>query len=89
MSSLQAFFNNNGIRKGRLHKVYFPLIKCHFQQEIAWYEVDDEGIFWLKYVPSGFEKIGVPQMNICIYKDHAFLITNLESDNTMRLPSDK
>lgn len=49
-----SFLNNNGIRKGRLHKVYFPLIKCHFQQEIAWYEVDDEGIFWLKYEICSF-----------------------------------
>ena len=32
-------------------------------QWIAGYEGDDEGIFSVKYLPSRFDKIGVPQMN--------------------------
>ena len=56
----------------RVHKGHFPLIDNHFQQGIAGYEVDEEGTFSLKYLPSCFDKIAAPQMNIDIYKDHAF-----------------
>lgn len=59
-------------------------------QWIAGYEGDDEGIFSVKYLPSRFDKIGVPQMNTGIYKDHALLVTNLEKGRTtMRVPSVK
>lgn len=40
-------------------------------------EVEDEGTFSLKYMILGFDKIRVPRMNIGIYEEHAFLITNL------------
>lgn len=62
----------------RIYKGHFPLIENHFQQGSAGYEVDDEGTFSLKYLPSRFDEIGVPQMNIGILEDHAFLIRNLE-----------
>lgn len=41
-------------------------------------EVDDEGTFSMKYLPSRFDEIGVPQMNIGTLENHAFLIRNLE-----------
>lgn len=34
--------------------------------------------FTLRYLGSHFDKIGVPQMNIGTYKQHVFLITNLD-----------
>ena len=54
------------------------MIKNHFQQGIAEYEIDAEGAFTLKYLPSRFDKIGLPQMDIGIYEEHALLITKLD-----------
>ena len=34
--------------------------------------------FALKYLPSRFDKIGLPQMDISIYEEHALLITKLD-----------
>ena len=47
-----SFFANHPIRGHRIHKGHFPLIESHFQQGIARYEVDEEGAFSLKYLPS-------------------------------------
>ena len=54
------------------------MIKNHFQQGIAEYEIDAEGAFTLKYLPSRFDKMGLPQMDIGIYEEHALLITKLD-----------
>ena len=80
----ESFFANHPVRGRRTYKGHFPLIENHFKHRIAGYEVDEEGTFSLNYLPSRFDKIRVPQMNIGIYQDHAFLITNLET--TMRVP---
>ena len=81
---IESFFANHPVRGRRTYKGHFPLIENRFKHRIAGYEVDEEGTFSLKYLPSRFDKIRVPQMNIGIYHDHAFLITNLET--TMRMP---
>ena len=40
----------------------------HFQKGFVGYEIDAKGTFALKYLPSRFDIIGVPQMNISIYE---------------------
>ena len=80
----ESFFANHPVRGRRTYKGHFPLIENRFKHRIAGYEVDEEGTFSLKYLPSRFDEIRVPQMNIGIYHDHPFLITNLET--TMRMP---
>ena len=54
------------------------MIENHFQQGIAGFEIDAEGAFALKYLPSRFAKIRVPQMDIGIYEEHDLLITKLD-----------
>ena len=58
-----------------MYKGHFSLIQNHFQQGIAGYEIDAEGALALKYLPSRFDKIRVPQIDIGIYEEHALLIT--------------
>ena len=43
-------------------------MESHFQKGFVGFEIDDKGAFGLKYLPSRFDKIGVPQMNISIYE---------------------
>ena len=74
----ESFFAAHDIPNRKITRRHFPLIEKHFQQGIAAYEINEEGTFALKYLPSRFDKIGIPQMNIGIYKEHAFLITNLD-----------
>ena len=54
------------------------MIENHFQRGIAGFEIDAEGAFALKYLPSRFAKIRVPQMEIGIYEEHDLLITKLD-----------
>ena len=70
-----SFFDKRRVRQ--IYNGHFPLIENHFQRRIVGYEVDTERRFALKYLPRAL-KIGVPQMNIGIYEEHAFLITNLD-----------
>ena len=74
----ESFFAAHDIRNRKITRRRFPLIEKHFQQDIAVYEINEEGTFALKSLPSRFDKIGIPQMNIGLYKEHAFLITNLD-----------
>ena len=74
----ENFFAAHEIPNRKITRRHFPLIEKHFQKGIGAYEVNEEGAFALKYLPSRFDKIGKPQMNIEIYKEHAFLITNLD-----------
>ena len=74
----ESFFAAHDIPNRKITRRHFPLIEKHFQQGIAAYEINEEGTFALKYLPSRFDKIGIPQMNIGIYKEHAFLITKLD-----------
>ena len=69
-----SIFDKNRVR-GQIYKRHFPFIENHFQQGIAGYEIDAEGAFALKYLPSRFDKMRVPQMDIGIYEEHALLIT--------------
>ena len=69
-----SIFDKNRVR-GQIYKRHFPFIENHFQQGIAGYEIDAEGAFTLKYLPSRFDKMRVPQMDIGIYEEHALLIT--------------
>ena len=39
----------------KIHKGHFPLLENYFQQGIVGYEVNDEGHFSLKNLPSRFE----------------------------------
>ena len=73
----ESFFAAHDIPNRKITRRHFPLIEKHFQQGFAAYEINEEGTFALKYLPSRFDKIGKPQMNIGIYKKRAFLITNL------------
>ena len=74
----ESFFAAHDIPNRKITRRHFPLIEKHFRQGIAAYEINEEGTFALKYLPSRFDKIGISQMNIGIYKEHAFLITNLD-----------
>ena len=69
-----SIFDKNRVR-GQIYKRHFPFIENNFQQGIAGYEIDAEGAFALKYLPSRFDKMRVPQMDIGIYEEHALLIT--------------
>ena len=69
-----SIFDKNRVR-GQIYKRHFPFIENHFHQGIAGYEIDAEGAFALKYLPSRFDKMRVPQMDIGIYEEHALLIT--------------
>ena len=69
-----SIIDKNRVR-GQIYKRHFPFIENHFQQGIAGYEIDAEGAFALKYLPSRFDKMRVPQMDIGIYEEHALLIT--------------
>ena len=69
-----SIFDKNRVR-GQIYKRHFPFIENHFQRGIAGYEIDAEGAFTLKYLPSRFDKMRVPQMDIGIYEEHALLIT--------------
>ena len=69
-----SFFDKHRVR-GWTYKGHFSLIQNHFQQGIAGYEIDAEGALALKYLPSRFDKIRVPQIDIGIYEEHALLIT--------------
>ena len=60
------------------NKKTFSADRTDFKQRIAAYEVDEEGRFSLKYLPSRFDNTGKPQINIGIYRKQAFLITNLD-----------
>ena len=71
----ESFFVASPVRGRQICKGHFPITVNHFQQGIARYKVDAEGIFSLKYLPSCFDKTGVSQLNIGIYQDHAFRIT--------------
>ena len=66
-----SIFDKNRVR-GQIYKRHFPFIENHFQQGIAGFEIDAEGAFALKYLPSRFAKIRVPQMDIGIYEEHDF-----------------
>ena len=48
-------YSNHPAWGRRIHKGHFPLLENNFQQGIAGYEVDDEGNFSLKKLPSRFE----------------------------------
>ena len=85
-----SFFAAHDIPNRKITRRHFPLIEKHFYQGFAAFEVNEAGTFALKYLPSRFDKIGEPQMNIGIYKKHAFLITNLNKVriiNRGRMPS--
>ena len=43
-------------------------MESHFQKGFVGYEIDAKGTFALKYLPSRFDIIGLPQMDISIYK---------------------
>ena len=55
----------------------FHLLEKHFKQEIAAFNVTNEGDFILTYHPSHYEKVSHPTMNIGLYDGHAFLITDI------------
>ena len=74
----ETFFVASPVRGRQIRKGHFPLTENHFQKGIARYNVDAEGTFSLKCLPSCFDKTGVPQLNVGIYQDHAFRITNLD-----------
>ena len=74
----ESFFAAHDIPNRKTTRRHFSLIEKHFHQGFAAYEVNEVVTFALKYLPSRFDKIGKPQMNIGIYKEHAFLITNLD-----------
>lgn len=56
-----SFFTSYPVLRPPIHKGHFPLIEKHFQEETAGCEVDDEGTFLLKYLPSRFDKSGCPR----------------------------
>ena len=62
-----AFHQN--IPNLKITQRHFPLIEKYFQQGLAAYEVNEDGTFALKYLPSRFDKIGRPQINIGIYRE--------------------
>ena len=64
----ESFFAAHDIPNQKITQRHFPLIEKYFQQGIAAYEINEEGKFALKYLPSRFDKIGIPEMNIGIYK---------------------
>ena len=74
----ECFFAAHDIPNRKITRRHFSLIEKYFQQGVAAYEINEEVTFALKYLPSLFDKISISQMNIGIYKEHAFLITNLD-----------
>ena len=54
----ERFFAAHDITNRKITRRHFPLIEKHFQQGIAAYEINEEGTFALKYLPSRFDKIG-------------------------------
>ena len=64
----ESFFAAHDIPNRKITRRRFPLIEKSFHQGFAAYEVNEAGRFALKYLPSRFDKIGKPHVNIGITK---------------------
>ena len=63
--------------RDKLNASHLPLLEKHYKQGIAAYLVLPNGDFVLLHTPANYHKVGTPTMNIGIYNDHAFLITDI------------
>ena len=63
--------------RDKLNASHLPLLEKHYKQGIAAYLVLPNGDFVLLHTPANYHKVGIPTMNIGIYNDHAFLITDI------------
>ena len=63
--------------RDKLNASHLPLLEKHYKQGIAAYLVLSNGDFVLLHTPANYHKVGTPTMNIGIYNDHAFLITDI------------
>jgi len=86
----REFFTLHDIPNETVEFQHIPLISKHFNQEIIVYDVTPEGVFALKGcfkvdIEEAREVLGedeeegkYPPMTTGIFKEHAFLITELE-----------